>query len=84
MQAFMQSLQMRCPVAASSGIVDRRHRQRADREALALEEIHLRDLFLERAAGQRHAERRLLELAGLAVLEPFEQLSLPWLWHQMQ
>ena len=50
-------------------IVDRRHRQRADREALALEEVHLRDLFLERAAREGHAERRLLERAGLAVLQ---------------
>ena len=50
-------------------IVDRRDRQRADGEALALQQVHLRDLFLERAAGQRDAERRLLEGAGLAVLE---------------
>ncbi len=38
-------------------IVDRRDRQRTDREALALEEVHLRDLFLERAAREGHAER---------------------------
>ncbi len=48
-------------------IVDRRHRHGADREALALQEVHLRDLFLERAAGKRDAERRFLEQAGLAV-----------------
>jgi hypothetical protein len=51
-------------------IVDRGHRQRADGEALALQQVHLRDLLFERTAGERHAERRLLERAGLAILEP--------------
>ena len=37
-------------------IVDRGHGERADGEALALQQVHLRDLFLERAAGQ--ASRR--------------------------
>ena len=42
-------------------IVDGSDGQCADRESLALEEIHLRDLFLERAAGERHTEHRLAE-----------------------
>ena len=51
-------------------IVDRDDRQRADRVALRLQHVHLGDLLFERAAGERHAERRLLERAGLAVFRP--------------
>jgi hypothetical protein len=51
-------------------IVDGGHGQRADREAFALQQVHLRDLFVERAARQGDAERRSLEGAGLAVLQP--------------
>ena len=79
----MQSLQMRWPVAAPIGLSIVDDRQRADRVAAGLDQVHLGDLLLERAARERHAERALLELAGL-FLRPFEQLSLPWLWHQMQ
>src|SRR5690349_9420408 len=51
-------------------IINHCHGKRTQREALALEEVHLRDLFLERAAGERDAERRLLELGRLAVAQP--------------
>ncbi len=48
-------------------IVDRRDRQRADGEALRLQEVHLRNLLFERAPCEGDAEGRLLERAGLAI-----------------
>ena len=69
----------------SSGCRRRRWRARRSRWPLRSQRVHLGDLFLERAARQRHAERRLLECAGLAILQALASSeSLPWLWHQMQ
>ena len=50
-------------------IVDGDDRQRADRVATRLHEIHLGDLLVERTTGERHAEGALLEAARL-LLEP--------------
>src|SRR5262245_24064438 len=55
MQAFMQSLQIRWPVAADEDL------ERGEREALALRGVELGDLLVERAARERDAERALLE-----------------------
>ena len=46
-------------------IVDDDDGERAEGVALGLGEIHLGDLLVERTAGERDAERALLELAGL-------------------
>src|SRR5690606_2438474 len=45
-------------------IVDDGDRQRADRFAARLDQVHLGDFFLERAAGKRDAEIVALESAG--------------------
>ena len=65
MQDFMQSLQMRWPVAAHIGLSMVTMAKRADRIAVLLGHVHLGDLLVERAAVQRDAEHGLLELAGL-------------------
>ena len=49
----MQSLQMRWPVPGHIGLSMHDERERADRVALAAQRVHLRDLLVERAAGQR-------------------------------
>ena len=51
-------------------IVDGDGGERAEHAALRAQRVHLADLLVERTAGQRHAERRLLEFAGLAILQP--------------
>src|SRR5208282_2674060 len=48
--------------ARAEGIVD--DTQGSDRQPVALEYIHLRDLFLERAARERNAEGALFKRAG--------------------
>jgi hypothetical protein len=83
MQAFMQSLQMRCPVAAHR-VVDSDDGERAEAVAARRDQVHLGDLLVERAAGEGHAKDALLEARRSFSLRPCEQLSLPWLWHQMQ
>ena len=50
-------------------VVDRDDGERADAVAPRLHQVHLGDFLFERAAGERHAERALLERAGLAVFE---------------
>src|SRR6202521_4066026 len=59
---------------ADGGIVDHDHGERADRPALALELLELRDALLERAAGEWHSERALLEsdaaVLGRLLLQP--------------
>ena len=65
----MQSLQMRWPVAAHIGLSTTDDGERADGVAAGRDQVHLGDLFLERAAREHDAERALLEFAGL-LLEP--------------
>ena len=48
-------------------VIDADHRQRAKRPAVGTQPVELGDLFLERAAGKRHAERGLLERRGAAI-----------------
>src|SRR5262249_52878972 len=48
-------------------VVDADERQRSERVAALLEEVRLGDLLVERAAGERDAERVLLEAARLLV-----------------
>ena len=68
MHDFMQSLQMRCPVAGDHRIVDADDRERGERPAFRAQLVEFGDLLLERAAGERHAERALLErIVGGAV-----------------
>ena len=43
--------------ARAHRVVDHHHRQRADHVATLAQQVHLRDLLVERAAGQRDAER---------------------------
>ena len=50
-------------------VVDDDNAEGADGVAAGLDQIHLGDFLVERAAGERHAERRLLELAAL-LLQP--------------
>ena len=57
------------PGARGHRIVDGDNRQRADRIAVLLDHIHLRDLFVQRTAGQRDAEHARLERA-VFLLEP--------------
>ena len=59
MQAFMQSLQMRWPVPGHIGLSIDDDGQRADRVAALAQRVHLGDLLVERAAGERDAERVL-------------------------
>src|SRR6267378_19392 len=59
MQAFMQSLQMRWPVAASIGLSTAMMPL-----AASLHHVELGDLLLERAAGQRDAEHGVAEAIG--------------------
>jgi hypothetical protein len=88
MQAFMQSLQMRWPVAATIGLSMVMIGQRAERQPLALGGMELGNLFFERAAGERHAERALLEgdLVGASAesRSPWSRSPCPAVWHQMQ
>ncbi len=60
---------MRWPVAAHIGLSMIVMASAPTRVALGLGQIHLGDLLVERAAGEHHAERALLELAAL-FLEP--------------
>ena len=53
------------PGRGAHRIVDDGNGKRADRVSLRLGQVHLGDFFLERASRERHAERALLELAGL-------------------
>ena len=53
----MQSLQMRWPVPAHIGLSIATSAKRADRVALLFEQVHLRDLFVERASVRLDAER---------------------------
>src|SRR5205823_4570489 len=46
-------------------IVDHHHRQTGDAVAVSAEEVHLADALVERAAGERNAERIRLDLAVL-------------------
>src|SRR5262249_27395699 len=55
--------------ARAHRVVDRDQGKRADRIALAAELMHLRDLFVQRAPGQRYAQEVLLEGGGLDVEE---------------
>ncbi len=55
--------------ARAHRVVDADEGERADGVALAPQLVHLRDLLVERTAGQGHAERVLLEAAGLGVGE---------------
>ncbi len=50
-------------------VVDRDDAQRGDELAHLPHRVHLADLLLERAAGESHAERVLLQRPGLGVLE---------------
>jgi hypothetical protein len=61
MHDFMQSLQIRWPVAGGQRIVDANGRQRGERPTLRAELVELRDLLLERTACKRDAEWALLE-----------------------
>ena len=49
------------PGRGHHGIVDDDHGERRERVALRLERVELGDLLFERATGERHAERALLE-----------------------
>ena len=44
------------PGAGTHRIVDHHDRQRADIVAIALDQVHLRDLFVQRAADRGHAQ----------------------------
>ena len=52
---------MRCPVAATSGLSTQMIASARERPALGAQLVELGDLLFERAAGERHAERALLE-----------------------
>ena len=49
-------------------VVDANHRQRGERPAFGAEHVELRDPLLERAAGERHAERALESIGIIADL----------------
>ena len=78
------------PGRRAQRVVDHDDRERADRVAFGLRLVELGDLLVERAAGERHAERALLErrFARGPVApfsrRPLEHESLPCSWHQMQ
>ena len=87
MQAFMQSLQMRWPVAATIGLSMAIDGERAERVALRRAACASREIFS--SSGQPasvHAEAAIFWNAPrLAVAQrPCEQESLPCSWHQMQ
>src|SRR5207302_11086569 len=48
-------------------VVDRDDRQRAEAVSARLDEVHLGDLLVERAAGEGHAEHAFAEAAVLVV-----------------
>src|SRR5215471_12978541 len=55
------------PGGGDERVVDADHRQRRERQAVRAQLVKLGDFFLERAAGEDHAERRLLEGGGRAI-----------------
>ena len=63
----MQSLQIRCPVAAQSGLSTATIASAPIAVAARLDDVHLRDLLVERAAGQRYPEHAFAEAAVLVV-----------------
>ena len=60
MQAFMQSLQMRWPVPGHIGLSSMTIASAPSESPCALEHVRLGDVLVERAAGERDAERVLL------------------------
>lgn len=80
----MQSLQMRCPVAASSGL------STAAIASAPMEKPSLFSRFISEifsSSGQPASvtpNGDFWKAPVLRSLSPREQLSLPWLWHQMQ
>ena len=67
----MQSLQMRWPVAAAIGLSTTMIARAPIAWPSLLRLLELRDLLLERAAGQGHPERALLELRRACRLRRF-------------
>ena len=65
MHDFMQSLQMRCPVAAHMGLSIVTIASAPIGFPFLLGDVHLGDLLVERAAVQGDAEHGLFELARL-------------------
>ena len=80
----MQSLQMRCPVAATSGLSTTAI-ARAPTEKPSLFSRFISEIFS--SSGQPASVTPNGDFWKAPVLRSFrprEQLSLPWLWHQMQ
>ena len=80
----MQSLQMRCPVAATSGLSTTAMAS-APMEKPSLLRRFISEIFS--SSGQPASvtpNGDFWKAPVLRSLRPREQLSLPWLWHQMQ
>ena len=83
MQDFMQSLQMRWPVAAHIGLsmVTMASAPRLLPRAFT---TFISEIFSSSGQPARVTPKTLFLKAPSFSLRPFEQLSLPWLWHLMQ
>ena len=79
----MQSLQMRCPVAAQIGL-STATMARAPRLLPRAFTKFISEIFSSSGQPARVTPKTPFLKAPSFSLSPFEQLSLPWLWHQMQ
>ena len=83
MQDFMQSLQMRWPVAAHIGLsMTTMARAPTVRPRAAVRFIS--EIFSSSGHPARVTPKGLFLNSPVFSFRPVEQLSLPWLWHQMQ
>ena len=80
----MQSLQMRWPVAAHIGLSIDDDGQRADGLAAAPSTRFISEIFSSSGQPASGTPNGLFLNSPVFSFRPVEQLSLPWLWHQMQ